>query len=114
MSSEQTFEVGEVAIFWAPGHRTHGCEVTITGPLQHGRLFNNSLRIRQWCDLYPVTFSDAVPGRRYGAKPENLRKKPQPGVREKLGSWDNLPFYTPPSRVDLDAFQDEPAVEMSP
>lgn len=82
MSAPQ-FAIGEIAIFWHPGSLGHLNEVEVVSPLA-------MRRSRAWglANCYRVS-GQLHGGRPALARPQELRKKPQPGDESRdTTTWD--------------------------
>ena len=100
----ETFKVGEIAIYVRPGSPFYGQEVTIIGPLElrggpRSRDHITGLpttRDIKYLISYPVGFEPD--GKGFSARPENLRKKkpPQRDI-DQIVSWDDCVWR--PERV---------------
>ena len=93
----ETFQVGEIAIYVRPGSPYYGQEVTIIGPLKlrggpssHDHITGQpAQRDMKYLISNPVGFNSPN-GKGFSARPENLRKKkpPQRDI-DQLVSWDD-------------------------
>lgn len=94
----QTFQVGEVALFCKPGSKHFGMEVTISGPLSMRLIRNTKTGAIRDVPAYviePIGHPELRPSGRsvgFATEPFNLRKRPAPGDREKIGSWQECPW----------------------
>lgn len=98
--SNETFAVGEIAIFWQPedphGHHNTECEIV-------GGLRKRTARVYRT----DITFTEAgyrikmaSDGSVWSCQPEYLRKKKPPSELNQLVSWDDVPLFNPTKKVE--------------
>lgn len=93
MAAEQ-FEVGEIALYFRPGHERHLEEVLLLEYLADGCISDISYQGPIW--LFRRSSDNAIVGlreKRLGVPPYMLRKKrlPPPALDFTVGDWDLLP-----------------------
>lgn len=91
------FEVGEVAIYYRPGHNCHGHEVTILSGLNLSELKNAAGRLVRTAACYDIEMPGHCPplGCVYAATPDQLRKRRPPQDWRTLCNLDEVPQALP-------------------
>jgi hypothetical protein len=97
-----TFQIGEIAIFYHPGSVNHGREVMIIGPLEHGRVKDtwtgNSLELDfHRIDASNLTFGPFESGGQAVGRLSRLRKKKPPREDLQVVKWSECPWQ--PAKV---------------
>ncbi len=92
-----SFEVGEIAIYYRPGHNCHGREVKIISGLSRSELRNSAHRRVGTYEGYEIEMPGMKPpiGCAFVATPEQLRKRRPPQDWAKLCNLDAMPKLAP-------------------
>lgn len=91
--SNETFKVGEVALYVRPGSPNYGRPLTITGPLQMRPIFDKGVghRTAMTYQVESPFFGECKNPTGWLAEPQWLRKLPPPQDWVKLCQLDNIP-----------------------
>lgn len=103
--SNDTFSIGEVALFYSPGSPAHGMEVIVVSALVWMTYYPRNYEASgRWAWIYQIDMSATFGKSKredglWAAEPHELRKKRPPAdPPEQLGEWELCPWQ-PPTKV---------------